>query len=374
LWYPWQVKVYLLEPYFTGSHRQWAEGLQRHSAHRISLLTHEGQFWKWRLQGGAVTMAGALAAAVEEQGPCDLILASSMLDLARLLGLAREAASGAAAAIYFHENQVTYPAVGRTRVEVALGLTNWVSLLAADGAAFNSSFHRDAFFSALPGFLRAQPDRGHEHLIGTARKRSAVVPVGVDLARIGALRLRSGPATVLWNHRWDPDKGIDEALAVLGRLAAQGADFRVVLAGEVFAGQAEQLAGAVEGLGDRVVHAGHLDEDGYVNALHAADVVVSTARHEFFGVSVVEAMYAGALPLLPSRLVYPERVPPGLEGTCLYRTRRGLEERLRRIIDDPGVAREQAAAVRGAVECFDWSVVAPLTDAWMESVVASRRS
>ena len=44
----------------------------------------------------------------------------------------------------------------------------------------------------------------------------------------------------------------------------------------------------------------------YEAALRAADVVVSTAEHEFFGLSVVEAIAAGAYPLLPRRLSYPE--------------------------------------------------------------------
>ena len=35
-------------------------------------------------------------------------------------------------------------------------------------------------------------------------------------------------------------------------------------------------------------------------------MIVSTADHEFFGISVVEAIAAGAYPLLPRRLAYPE--------------------------------------------------------------------
>jgi glycosyltransferase involved in cell wall biosynthesis len=43
-----------------------------------------------------------------------------------------------------------------------------------------------------------------------------------------------------------------------------------------------------------------------VRVLQQADVIVSTARHEFFGLSVLEAMSAGVVPLLPNRLSYPE--------------------------------------------------------------------
>jgi len=83
------MRVFLLEPYFTGSHRQWAEGYRAHSAHEVHLITHEGQFWKWRLQGGFVTLVEGLREAVVRHGPPDAVVATSMLDLAGLGGLAR---------------------------------------------------------------------------------------------------------------------------------------------------------------------------------------------------------------------------------------------------------------------------------------------
>ena len=44
-------------------------------------------------------------------------------------------------------------------------------------------------------------------------------------------------------------------------------------------------------------------------------MVVSTAVHEFFGIGVIEATSAGAVPLLPDRLAYPELLKTmGLEG------------------------------------------------------------
>jgi glycosyltransferase involved in cell wall biosynthesis len=67
----------------------------------------------------------------------------------------------------------------------------------------------------------------------------------------------------------------------------------------------------------------HIDFWGYQNSredyehvLSQADVIVSTANHEFFGISVVEAIAAGAYPLLPNRLSYPEILGLGrVDGT-----------------------------------------------------------
>ena len=161
MWYPCGVRILLLEPYFTGSHRAWAEGLRDHSGHDIDLLTHEGRFWKWRLGGGFVTMAEEAAAYVAERGRPDLLLATSMLDLAGLLGLARRSLGGVPAAAYFHENQITYPETGRTRAEAALGMANWASLLAADGVGLLSYLHGPLFsafgWDAARGFQTFMP-------------------------------------------------------------------------------------------------------------------------------------------------------------------------------------------------------------------------
>ena len=51
------ARVLLLSPYHGGSHRAFAEGLADHSRHEIVPLTLPARFWKWRMHGGAVTLA-----------------------------------------------------------------------------------------------------------------------------------------------------------------------------------------------------------------------------------------------------------------------------------------------------------------------------
>jgi len=68
--------------------------------------------------------------------------------------------------------------------------------------------------------------------------------------------------------------------------------------------------------------------------LSEADVFVSTARHEFFGISVVEAIAAGVYPLLPRRLSYPEIISdeePASTGGFFYDG--SVEELANRLID-----------------------------------------
>jgi hypothetical protein len=51
------MKILLISPYRGGSHQAWAEGYQAHSVHEVTLLTLPDRFWKWRMHGGAVTLA-----------------------------------------------------------------------------------------------------------------------------------------------------------------------------------------------------------------------------------------------------------------------------------------------------------------------------
>ena len=58
--------------------------------------------------------------------------------------------------------------------------------------------------------------------------------------------------------------------------------------------RADEFEAARERLGERVIHYGWADAETYARLLWQADVVVSTALHEFFGISVVEAMLNGS--------------------------------------------------------------------------------
>jgi hypothetical protein len=60
-------------------------------------------------------------------------------------------------------------------------------------------------------------------------------------------------------------------------------------------------------LGDRLLVWGRLESrDAYLDLLGRAQICLSTAIHEFFGISVLEAAHWGARPLVPDALSYPE--------------------------------------------------------------------
>ena len=365
-------RIALVEPYLGGSHRAWAEGYAEHSAHDVEVFGLPAIHWKWRMQGGHVTLAPRIAEAVAERGRFDAVLASSMTDVAGLLGVARQSLAGARVVLYMHENQLTFPWSPDDRVDLTYAMTNWTSMVAADLVVFNSVYHRDEWFAALPDFLALLPDHRHTRLVDDVRPKTMVLPVRCDLRGLDVVPIDRGERPLLlWNQRWEYDKGPADFVAAIESLVSAGLDFDVALAGERPGDDPPELVRLRQVLGDRLVHDGFADLPTYRRLLRWADLVVSTAHHEFFGVAVTEAVYAGAFPVLPNRLAYPERIPDGLHAECLYEAAGDLANRLTWAITHRDAAAAIAARLRPAMAACDWSVVAPSYD---ETLVGGRRS
>lgn len=366
------TRVALVEPYLGGSHRAWAEGYAAHSGSEVEVFGMPAAHWKWRMHGAHVTIAPRIDDAARARGRFDAVVASDMVNLPGLLGLCRTSLRDAAVVLYLHENQLTFPRPDHDAEDLTYAMVNWTSMLAADVVVFNSGFHRDDWFEHLPAFLRRFPDHRHTVRIDAVRARAVVVPVGIDLASIDAVpRVRRDRPLVIWNQRWEWDKGPDRFVAAVESLLGRGVDVDVAVAGD--RGEAPPgLADLRAIAGDRLVHDGHLDTDRYRRLLRSADVVVSTARHEFFGVAVLEAMRAGALPVLPDGLVYPERIPADLRERCLYGTEDELVERIEWAVAHRSAARSLGSQLGASLDAYAWPGVARQLDGVVGAAMAHR--
>lgn len=355
-----------VEPYFGGSHRDFLVGLAKYSSHRFTLHTLPGRHWSWRMQGGALALARRATEPGEEMP--QLLFCSSMLDLPLYQALTYPVTGRIPTIIYFHENQLTYPLPEGSWRDLGYGWKNVMSAVAADRVLFNSAYHRRDFLSALDALIGRLPDCVSPQLVEEIEAKSAVLPLGCDLRRLDAFRpsgysslwKKDAEPLVLWNHRWEPDKAPDEVASALLVLAKEGLSFRVALAG---ANQGSPPAGFLalkEQLGRRVVHWGKVESlEEYARLLWEADIVVSAARHEFFGQAVVEAIYCGCRPVLPARLSYPEIVPREAHSFVLYEEG-GLTDALRRALCEgrPWSVDWQ----RTWVARFDWGSIVPRYD------------
>jgi len=371
------LSIWLISPYHAGSHRAWAEGYAGQSRHQIRILALEGHFWKWRMQGSALELAAQARNWLARGERPDLLLATSMTNLPALLALTRRELGDVPAVLYMHENQLTYPPPPGARRDLTYGMIQHLSMLAADRVCFNSAFHMRSWFEELPRLLKHFPDYSHIETVEQAKARSMVLPVGCDLQRLDRYapalpnprassdRPGSTPPLILWNQRWEYDKDPGAMLRALYALCDEGVLFRVALAGENFRVTPAEFESARQRLGSRLVHYGFAESEAeYAGLLWDASVVLSTAIHEFFGISIVEAIYCGAMPVLPRGLSYLEVVPSELHVRCLYGTDEELLARLKAALVEP----EAPPALRSAVARFDWSAMAPAYDALMNEV------
>lgn len=315
-----------IEPFDAGSHRAFRQTLVAGLPGEWTSLTCPGRHWKWRMRGSAVWFAETERAVLESG--LDVLIASSYLPLAELRGLVPGLAE-VPTVFYFHENQLAFP-VRREHVggpDHHFGATQLVSAAAATVSVFNSEFNRESFLDAAARLLKRMPDCVPPRWIDEIRETSRVLPLPLELpARAPAVSERSdeGPL-LLWNHRWEHDKNPESFVDALSTLAAEAVPFRVAFAGQRFRRAPECFERARVELGTRVIHFGEATRDEYERILDRADVVVSTANHEFFGVAVIEGVHAGAMPLVPDRLAYRETVPAEFR----YRSDDELPERLR---------------------------------------------
>lgn len=306
--------ILLLEPFHAGSHQAWAEGYARHSRHQVNLLTLKGRHWKWRMHGGAVTLAQKF---MDSDYAPDLILATSMLDLTTFLALTRARTANIPTAIYFHENQLTYPWSPhdedvRLKQDRHYGFINYTSALAADLVLFNSDYHRRSFLEALQQFLKVYPDHKGMINVDKIRSKSQVLYLGMNLTKFDAWKTekKNDVPHILWNHRWEYDKNPELFFETLYAISARGLDFKLIVLGEQYAESPPIFVDAKKRLQKHIIHFGYApDFETYAKLLWQSDILPVTSQQDFFGGSVVEAMYCGAFPLLPNRLAYPEHIP-----------------------------------------------------------------
>lgn len=362
--------ILILEPYYGGSHARFVDGFCRHTRHTTAAYTLPARFWKWRMHGAAVTFARQAAKADLQP---DIIFASDMLDLTTFQALTRDTVGDAQAVLYMHENQLTYPPPPGTKRDLHYGWINYASMLAADVVLFNSQYHLDALFDELPRLLKHFPDFNNLATIDELLSKSQVLHLGADLSRHDRYRAERNAAdlpVILWNQRWEYDKAPATFFKTLYQLVEEGLEFEVILAGENFRNVPEEFEEAREHLGERLVHYGwEEDRTRYSRLLWQADIVVSTAIHEFFGLATVEAIYCGCYPILPNRLAYPELLPPEAHQRYLYDSVPDLLDLLRWAIAHRGELGQYG--LRAHVARFDWRRMIGKYDSLFDTIAAS---
>ena len=322
------MKFLFIEPFYGGSHREFADGLKLWSRHHIDLVTLPARFWKWRMRGAALYLAKSIRLPLNYDGVIVTNL-MSLVDLKVMWGT-----NCPPILLYFHENQLNYPlAPGESR-DYQYGFTDITSALSANRVLFNSTTHFQSFFNSLTMFLKKMPEYVPSWVKDEIRYKSKVVYPGCHFE--GAISKvpfeiedKTRPPVIIWNHRWEYDKNPEEFFWALNRVDKMGIVFKLVLLGERYQRAPAVFSWALKQFKDDIIHCGYEENKAdYYRWLKRGSLVVSTAHQENFGMSIVEAIRFGCLPLLPNRLVYPEIIPKEYQNRVLYDNQQDLVNKL----------------------------------------------
>lgn len=347
------LRILALSGYHATSHGVWLNELELALAgHQLSSLTLPPRHFAWRLRGGPLSWHGHER--LRER--YDLVIATSMVDLATLKGL-NPALAAVPTILYFHENQFCYPtsneqsAALSTRVDRQM--VQLYSALAADAVAFNSAFNRNTFLNGVRQLTARLPDHIDRSLAEDLSAKATVLPIPIvgigEMTKAAAKRsCIKLPFKIVWNHRVEYDKGVAEFYAALKELT--DVDFQLILLGQRFRRVPAAWQQLTKDFAPRILHDGYCaDRNEYASWLQQGDIVVSTAHHEFQGLALLEAIGLGLMPLAPNRLVYPEY----LAAPYLYEPRE-LAAAMRRVtssaepLPPPLLASAKAALTRTA--------------------------
>lgn len=374
------MQIALLEPFMTGSHSAWARQYAAHSRHHVEIFGLDGKYWKWRMHGGAVSLARQF---LKQRSNPDLLLATDMLDLTTFLSLTRAVTSSVPCALYCHENQLSYPwspddSDPALQRDAHYCFINYTSALSADRVYFNSDYHRRDFLSELPTFLKTFPDCRELDTVPMIAEKSRTLPLGLDLKKLDSLkpdtdlrRTTGAVPLILWNHRWEYDKNPEEFFRALFVLQERGVAFQLAVLGESYRKQPTIFSEAQSRLASHIVHWGYVHSYAdYVSWLWHADILPVTSIHDFFGISVVEALYCGCTPLLPERLAYPEHVSPQEFAEVYYQNCDHLAEKLAVLCRD--FLSRPAGLLRSKVAGYDWGEMVERYDEEFERLISER--
>jgi len=257
------MKILALQPFFGGSHQQFHNGWVSHSDHDWSTIALPDRHWKWRMRHSAIHFAQEVGDRYRAGERWDAMICTDMMNVAEFRGLT-PMMRDVPLVVYFHENQFAYPDRFHQERDQHFAFTNFVSAFAADQIWFNS----------------------------------------------------------LWAARWEHDKNPSGLLETLRKLRALGVPFKLSVIGQQYRKVPPEFATIHSEFADVIERWGYQqDRASYWQALCEADVFMSTATHEFFGLAAAEAIASGIHSLLPDRLAYPELLKSSgvpSAGSCLY--------------------------------------------------------
>ena len=94
------------------------------------------------------------------------------------------------------------------------------------------------------------------------------------------------------------------------QLKEENIQFKLIVLGQSYSKIPSIFKAAKNNFSNQILHFGYAPSfEDYAKLLWQSDILPVTSNQDFFGGSVVEAIYCNNYPILPNRLAYPEHIP-----------------------------------------------------------------
>jgi glycosyltransferase involved in cell wall biosynthesis len=348
------MKILFLESFFGGSHMDFALGLKENSKYEIDIISLPARNWKWRMRGAALEFKRL----IENIEKYDLIFITDMINLADFKALVN--LKDLPVILYFHENQLTYPLSQGQKRDWQFGYTNITSALFATKVFFNSSFQLSEFLGKIDELIKIVPDLKPEWVKDEIEKKSSVLYPGCRfskaLPKLSQIDIKK--PLIIWNHRWEWDKKPDDFFWCLQQIKERKIPFELALLGEKTGTTPDIFKRVKKQFSEEIVAFGYIDsKKEYISLLQKGAIVISTAIQENFGISIIEAVRMGCIPLLPDRLSYPEIMPEHCLTKILYSGKKDLVKKLENLLRNYHEYNELREQLSSYMEKYSWETV-----------------
>lgn len=328
------LNVQILDPFLGHSHQSFWDALKSNSIHSVEIYPFGDTNWK---------LASGLSGYVTVTQQPDVFLCSDYFDIAVFKAL-NPSFLDVPFICYFHENQFEYPVEANrekgSERDMHYGLINYRNVLVADHVVFNSQWNLKSFVDGVKNFRRRLPAKFRENIdVRKLQKRlsaaSIIYPLTHKIELLKSITAESnkkdGPLVVLWNHRWEYDKGTKELIELYHAVVEQDMNVQLVVCGKNHKNSSlgkmlQEISIAKVTVKDWVD-----DEEAYFKLIKDSDVILSTSKHEFFGLSVLEGIFGGLVPLLPDALSYPELYADIFNKDSFYKDIKDLSVKIDRL-------------------------------------------
>jgi alpha-1,3-mannosyltransferase len=211
--------------------------------------------------------------------------------------------------------------------------------------------------------------RGYDRIIAVSREDEALfsrisarvmhIPNGIRFEELPLPKEGKDGRSFLFVGRLSRNKRVDLLLRTFRHLVEEVPDGRLTLVGGDWEGLRGELEETVEelGLGGTVTFAGEVQGEALKRYYQSSQFFVSASEYEGFGLSALEAMASGLVPLLSDIPAHRELLREGKEGFLLdFRDPRGAARRTAAILREARLEEIRKNA-RERARKFDWKEV-----------------